>query len=214
MNQGGYSCPEASDCWPLHRSPFPRPSGSRPGFLRTSADPGGEAVCGPRLRNRVRGRHVTHRDKYIDGLSAEIPRSALPAIQSLVDTAAITKDLDIPLPAPLDNDARRTGLVASDFSSDLTYDTATAMDDAAIVQTASVSPDAYLLNNVLANVTALHAQGYTGSGDDRRDDRLGIRPGFPHISLDGSVIGCEDLVKDALGCANSGNDGHGTFVAA
>ena len=41
----------------------------------------------------------------------------------------------------------------------------------------------------------------------------GIRPGFPHLTLDGSVVGCEDFVGDALGCSNAGNNGHGTFVA-
>ena len=41
----------------------------------------------------------------------------------------------------------------------------------------------------------------------------GIRPGFPHISLDGSVIGGEDLVGDGLGYSNAANNGHGTFMA-
>ncbi len=78
---------------------------------------------------------------------------------------------------------------------------------------ADVQPQAYLLNGAIANVTTLHAAGITGQDVVVAVLDSGIRPGFPHLSLDGSVIGCEDFVMDALGCSNAGNDGHGTLVA-
>src|SRR5258705_7147295 len=63
------------------------------------------------------------------------------------------------------------------------------------------------------NVTPHLAGGTTGAGVIVALIDSGIRPGFPHISLDGSVIGGEDFVGDGLGFSNSANDGHGTFVA-
>jgi subtilisin family serine protease len=78
---------------------------------------------------------------------------------------------------------------------------------------ATANPNAYLINNAIANVSPLHAQGVAGQGVVVAVIDSGIRPGFPHLSLDGSVIGCEDFVGDALGCSNFANDGHGTFVA-
>ncbi|MCH8946539.1 MAG: hypothetical protein IH789_02780 [Acidobacteria bacterium] len=63
------------------------------------------------------------------------------------------------------------------------------------------------------NVSSLHADGILGQGVIVGVIDSGIRPGFPHIDLDGSVIGCEDFVGDALGCSHVDNSGHGTFVA-
>src|SRR5258705_8247506 len=63
------------------------------------------------------------------------------------------------------------------------------------------------------NVTPHLAGGTTGAGVIVALIDSGIRPGFPHIALDGSVIGGEDFVGDGLGFSNTANDGHGTFVA-
>ena len=78
---------------------------------------------------------------------------------------------------------------------------------------ATAYPDAYLINNGNMNVTPLLAAGFTGAGVVVATIDSGIRPGYPHIDLDGSVIGGEDLVGDGLGFSNSLNSGHGTFVA-
>ena len=87
------------------------------------------------------------------------------------------------------------------------------LSDEAVRALADTNPQAYLLNNVIANVTPLHAAGIAGQGVIVAVIDSGIRPGFPHISLDGSVVGCEDFVGDALGCSNAANDSHGTAVA-
>jgi hypothetical protein len=78
---------------------------------------------------------------------------------------------------------------------------------------ATTRPNGYILNNGILNVSSLHASGITGAGVVVAVIDSGIRPDFPHISLDGSVVGCEDYVGDGLGCSNPLNDGHGTFVA-
>ena len=57
---------------------------------------------------------------------------------------------------------------------------------------------AYLFNSALIGaLPLLFANGVTGAGVIVAAIDCGIRPGFPHISLDGSVIGCQDLVGDA-----------------
>jgi serine protease AprX len=41
----------------------------------------------------------------------------------------------------------------------------------------------------------------------------GLRPGYPHLESDGSILGGEDFVGDGLSWESFLNDGHGTFVA-
>jgi subtilisin family serine protease len=77
----------------------------------------------------------------------------------------------------------------------------------------AAQPDAYLINNQAMNLGPVHAGGALGQGIKVAVIDSGIRPNFPHISLDGSVIGGENLVPDALGFSNAANNGHGTFVA-
>jgi hypothetical protein len=160
-----------------------------------------------------RGGRVTNQFTYVDGLSAELPVSALSAVRSLAGAAAVGKDIEIPVPISLDPERWQRNPAPLHTAGDEPFETASALDDPAIVELASVHPDAFLINLGLANVSAQHAAGYTGLGVVVAQIDAGIRPGFPHISSDGSVIGCEDFVHDALGCVNSGNDGHGTFVA-
>jgi subtilisin family serine protease len=78
---------------------------------------------------------------------------------------------------------------------------------------ASINPAAYQINNVINGLSSLHLDGKQGQGITVAVIDSGIRPGFPHLTLDGSVVACEDFVGDALGCSNSANNGHGTFVA-
>jgi subtilisin family serine protease len=159
------------------------------------------------------GGKVTYRYKYVDAIAAEIPRGSLPALRRLVAPDAITKDEVIDAPASVDTTRGRPGLPAAVSELDVPYETVDAIAEAGLPGLAAASPNAYLINNSIANVAGQHAAGYAGQGVLVAVIDSGIRPDFPHISLDGSVVGCEDFVGDALGCSNFANGGHGTFVA-
>jgi len=158
-----------------------------------------------------RGGRVTHQYRYWDAIAAELPPTAVAAVAKLVGAEAITKDHVIP--APTSVDTVRGRLTVDPGADAVAAETAAALGPAELAALADTSPQAYLLNNAVANVSPLHAMGRTGTGIVVAVIDSGIRPGFPHITLDGSVIGCEDFVGDALGCSNFGNSGHGTFVA-
>ncbi len=162
---------------------------------------------------QAKGGRVLYQYKYVNAVAAEIPRNALPSIRSLVGADALTKDEEIAAPRDVDTLRGKGGLIAEPDAQDVAFDSAEVLDAASLANLASVNPAAYLVNNGIANVTGLHAAGNLGEGVTVAVIDSGIRPGFPHISLDGSVVGCEDFVGDALGCSNSGNNGHGTFVA-
>lgn len=157
------------------------------------------------------GGRVLYQYRYVNAVAAELPADALGALRDVVGTAAITKDEEIALPAKVDMLRGRN--LAGSVTNEFEADSFEALGELEIEQAATINPSAYLLNNSIANVSSLHAEGTTGSGVVVAVIDTGIRPGFPHISLDGSVIGCEDFVGDALGCSNTGNNYHGTFVA-
>jgi subtilisin family serine protease len=157
------------------------------------------------------GGRVTYQYQYLNAIAAELPAAAQLALASAVAGEAITKDEELAEPGSLDM-FRLRGLPVS-TSSGLEVDAVDALGADDITALATATPDAYRLNNTIANVASLHAAGTTGAGSIVAVIDSGIRPGFPHISLDGSVIGCEDFVGDALGCTNSANNFHGTFVA-
>ncbi len=159
------------------------------------------------------GGKVTYRYKYVDALAAEVPRASLAAVRSIAGPSAVTKDEEIAAPVPIETARGKGGLIPSGSGFDIPYESVDALDGTGIRAIAGANPSAYLPNLGVANVTSLLAAGYTGAGVIVGVIDSGIRPGFPHISLDGSVIGCEDFVGDALGCTNSGNNFHGTFVA-
>jgi len=157
------------------------------------------------------GGRVVYEYKYVDAIAAELPTGALNALRGAVDTAAITKDVEFTRPGNIDTLRGRnlTGGISNEF----TADGVEPLSEADVQRIAAVNPNAYLLGNSVANVSSLHAAGITGAGVVVALIDTGIRPGFPHISVDGSVIGCEDFVHDSLGSTNSGNNYHGTFVA-
>jgi len=159
------------------------------------------------------GGKVTYRYKYVDAIAAEIPRDSLSAVRRVVAPGAITKDEVIDAPASVDTTRGRPGLPAAVSELDVPYDAVDIVAEADLAGLAAASPNAYLINNSVANVTGQHSAGYAGQGVLVAVIDSGIRPGFPHISLDGSVVGCEDFVGDGLGCSNFANGGHGTFVA-
>lgn len=181
--------------------------GEREKVLIRAAKPYTQLVA----RIEALGGSVTYQYTYVNGVAAEVPRAALGAIRELVGPEAITKDLVVP--APTSVDTRRGREASTTDVAEITAEAAEVLDAEQLASLAAVNPQAYAPNNGVANVSALHSSGFLGTGSIVAVIDSGIRPGFPHISLDGSVIGCEDFVGDALGCSNSANNGHGTFVA-
>jgi subtilisin family serine protease len=158
------------------------------------------------------GGHVDHEFRYVDAIAAEVPREALPALTQMLGESAVTKDLVIANPAPVDVTAGRPGYSAPAVA-EAAFDDSAALSAGDLRGLAEAHPNAYLFNNGLMNATPLFSSGTLGQGIIVAVIDSGLKPGFPHLELDGSIVGCEDLVGDALGCKNSENDGHGTFVA-
>lgn len=163
-------------------------------------------------RIQALGGTVSHQYKYVDAIAAEVPLPGLTVLRDLVGTAAISKDVELASPRSVDT-LHRKSLPAVLAEPEVLAETADVLSAGDIVALADSNPQAYLLNNSIANVSPLHASGIAGQGVVVAVIDSGIRPGFPHLTLDGSVIGCEDFVGDALGCENSQNSFHGTFVA-
>lgn len=158
------------------------------------------------------GGRVTLQYQHFDALAAEIPRSQLAALTAVTGAGKITKDLIVPAPQPIDATIGRR-LASTGDENQVVADSVQSLGTAEIADIAGATPEAYRLNNSIINAAPLHAGGITGAGVVVAVIDSGIRPGFPHISLDGSVIGCQDFVGDAFGCTNPANDFHGTFVA-
>jgi subtilisin family serine protease len=176
----------------------------------------------------VLGGKVTYQYKYVDAIAAEISRDALRIIRGMVGPNAITKDLFVPAPTNVDTLRGKKGLVQTGEEERIRYESVQVIgsEDSprkkrgkkrqevySLEEIAVEYPNAYLINNTIMNVSSLHAGGISGQGVIVGVIDSGIRPGFPHIDLDGSVIGCEDFVGDVLGCSHPDNSGHGTFVA-
>jgi subtilisin family serine protease len=158
------------------------------------------------------GGRATYQYKYVDAIAAQLPRNALASLSGSIGTGNVTKDEIIANPASVDTSKGRN-LTSDPAAKSIAADSFATLTAADIQSIASANPDAYSVNLGIANVSGLLASGITGAGVTVAVIDAGIRPGFPHISLDGSVVGCEDFVGDGLGCMNSANDGHGTFVA-
>ncbi|MBI1950149.1 MAG: S8 family serine peptidase [Acidobacteria bacterium] len=160
------------------------------------------------------GGTVLRQYKHFDGLAARVPLSALEGVRLLTGPGAITKDLRLPLPVPVDDlNYRSRGLVPTRDDRNVSFKSAQSIPVADFAGFAAAHPEAYLINNATSRVDTLHADGFAGQGIVVGVIDSGIRPGFPHLSLDGSVVGCEDFIGDGMGCSNFANAGHGTFVA-
>jgi hypothetical protein len=159
------------------------------------------------------GGKVTRQYKYIDAVAAEIPVGALGSISGMLAPGALRKDLVIPAPQAVDTLRGRPQLGPAADTHNIAWDSAKGLSAADVQRIAAVNPAAYTLNNAINGTAALHAGGITGFGVVVAVIDSGIRPGFPHLTLDGSVIGCEDFAGDGLGCSNFANNPHGTFVA-
>jgi serine protease AprX len=158
------------------------------------------------------GGRVDHEFRYVDAVAAEVPRDALPALTEMLGESAVTKDVVIPNPAPVDVSTGRPGYSAPAVAQ-AAFEASAALSATDLRSFAAAHPNAYLINNDLMGVTPLLAAGITGDGIDVAVIDSGLKPGYPHIELDGSIIGCEDFVGDVYGCSNPENYGHGTFVA-
>jgi subtilisin family serine protease len=159
------------------------------------------------------GGKVTRQYKHIDAIAAEMPPAALGAISRMITAGTLRKDLVVPAPRSVDTLRGRTGFGAPADTQNIPSDSARALSAANIQEIARAKPNAYALNNAVNGTAALHASGVNGAGVVVAVIDSGIRPGFPRLTLDGSVVGCEDFVNDGLGCSNFANGGHGTFVA-
>ena len=154
-----------------------------------------------------RGGIVTYRYRYVDAIAAEVNDDALRAVRALVQPGSVRKDVIVSVPSI--DASRRDPAGALEVEAE----SAGLLSDGDIATLAATNPNAYLVNNASLNLGALHGAAKLGQGMKVAVIDSGIRPGFPHISLDGSVIGGEDFVSDGLGYSNSANNGHGTFVA-
>jgi len=159
------------------------------------------------------GGRVTYQYKYVDAMAAEVPQEGLRILRRMVAANAISKDLLVPAPTSVDTTRGGEGLARTGEESKIAYESVKALTAGDLPAFAAENPGAYLVNNTIMNLDALHGGGILGQGIIVGVIDSGIRPGFPHIDLDGSVIGCEDFVGDANGCAHVDNNPHGTFVA-
>ncbi len=164
-------------------------------------------------RVQAAGGRVRHQFKYVDAVAAEVPRGSVASLRDLPGVDEVSKDAMIPAPEIIELEKGDRGLVERGGVRTIQADSFQAIDAASLPGFASANPNAYLINNASMNVNELLALGITGRGVIVATIDSGIRPGFPHLETDGSVVGGEDLVGDGLGFSNVANNGHGTFVA-
>jgi len=154
------------------------------------------------------GGQVTYRYRYVNAIAAEMPDAGLAELRAVVGPGAVRKDLVVAQPTVAYD--RRSGKA---LLTEAPAEAASELGAAEIARLAAARPNAYLINNTFMDLGPVFAQGLSGLGQKVAVIDSGIRPGFPHISLDGSVIGGEDFVGDGRGYSNFANGGHGTFVA-
>jgi serine protease AprX len=166
-------------------------------------------------RIEMLGGHVTRQFRHLDAVAARLPSAALGTLGVYVGPAAISKDAPVRLPDRVDDlRGREVPLARTGDEARIAIDASQAIGGAAeLADLAVTQPDSYLINGALMGLSGLHASGLTGDGVIVAVIDSGLRPGFPHLELDGSILGGEDFVGDGLGWMNTSNSGHGTFVA-
>jgi hypothetical protein len=145
------------------------------------------------------GGTITYQYKHLDAIAARVPSNAMDMLRSMAGSAQIVKDPIIAAPSPRSGVRSTRGRASS-----------------RITNFSSFPPSAagpYALNNLGLNLAGLHSKGYTGAGVIVAVVDSGIRPGYPVLESDKSVIGGIDFVGDGLGFSNPQNDPHGTFIA-
>ncbi len=161
------------------------------------------------------GGKVKHQFTYVDGIAADIPAGAMAAVRNLVGANAISKDETVQHPVAADPVRGKTvrGNQAGPVGR-AKFKSAKGIAADALASFAATHGDSYLLNAAGLDLDKLHAQGLTGRGVTVAVIDSGIRPGFPALESDNSVVGGADFVGDGLGFSNINNDPHGTFVAS
>lgn len=147
------------------------------------------------------GGQVTHRYANIDAVAVNIPQVRLPDLVRAAGPAAISKDVDVARPRPVETATTPDGPLG-------VIDTASAASG-------GVVPANYDYNNALTGAATLHTQGRIGQGVVIAviDSGTANSPSIP--ALAGSVIGGETFVPaatDPLSATHSENDWHGTAV--
>ena len=158
------------------------------------------------------GGQVVREFKYVDAIAAEVPQGALAALKAMVGTAAITKDEELSAPRPIGVPTQKGGPQIMADALNVDADAADLLDDAALAAEAA-RPEAYLVNNTIANVSAQHASGFTGLGVTVALIDSGIRPGFPISRWTDRSSGARTSCSTRSAVRTPRNDGHGTFVA-
>src|SRR5204862_1526717 len=74
---------------------------------------------------------------------------------------------------------------------------------------AAAYPDSYSVNAGLLGVATLHAHGIQGQGQVVAVIDSGLKPNYPHLEFDGSILGGEDFARDGFSWKSVFNDGHG-----
>jgi subtilisin family serine protease len=161
------------------------------------------------------GGTVTHAYRIVDAVAARVPLSALGAVALYAGPHSVSKDVRLTAPDPIDETRGRVmPFAAQPDAGSIAFEDAGAIGDpTALAAMAGVHPDAYLINAGILGVATLHARGITGEGQVVAVIDTGLRPGYPHLTSDGSILGGEDFVGDGLSWQTFLNDGHGTFVA-
>jgi hypothetical protein len=157
---------------------------------------------------RRAGGTVTYQYKYVKAVAADVPTAGLQAVRRAAGEGSVRKDLAVTV-----NLAPRDPRSGTELLLHGEAEAVGALDADALAALSGAGPQAYLINNALTGVDALLASGFAGQGQVVAVLDSGIRPGFPHLDLDGSVIGGEDFVPDGNGFSHFDNNGHGTFVA-
>jgi subtilisin family serine protease len=151
------------------------------------------------------GGTVTHKYKFVDGIAAEIPESALPAIAKLVGPDNIARDEMLHMPAA---DHARTG---SPY--ELSADVEWVLDAGTVTAAAEQLPDNYDFNRTLNGLDPLAAAGHMGSGMIVAIIDSGYRPQFTHVAP-GRIIGPGfSFVPGEPDAIHENNTPHGTQVA-
>jgi hypothetical protein len=161
------------------------------------------------------GGTVTHAYRIVDAIAARVPRSALNAIGRYAGPHSVSKDDRITPPQPIDATAGRAmPFTKQSDGRDIPFaDEGPIGDPIAIAGFAGVHPEAYSINAGIMGVASLHANGITGEGQVVAVIDTGLKPGFPHLTSDNSILDGLDFVGDGLSWQSFLNDGHGTFVA-
>lgn len=159
------------------------------------------------------GGTVTKRYRKFDAVAARVPVRAVPAILAFTGPEKVTKDLMVSLPDNVRDPIPR-GVAPETGAGEIVYEDAAPIGGAAeLAAFAGIHPASYTVNGAVHGVASMHAAGFLGQGIVVAVIDSGLRPGYPHLTSDGSVIGGMDFVGDGLPYNSFINNGHGTFVA-